>query len=350
MRKLSELLKEALAKQNKRFFLSSPEKEFIQSMEALLAVPNLSEIELISNMQMKLNLLITAFSSAWQFNAAFDDFIALIFKHRLELLKSQAGFNNNKLRDVEEFVKQKSYSHANQLLRIYFSQLEIDKRLLILGQERHTIDDSARLFKFPGTFHIKLLVTGPSASGASCCVSRYNKNRFDDDIPVTIGISFISKQVNVDENNFNLQIGDGNGATFLRKNFASSYLRGVHGCLLVFDLTQKETFLQLPRYLSEIRFKSTGPISIILVGNKLDDAAHREVNFNEANEFVNNNDLNAYLECSAKTGAGIEAVFETAVRFVGARSLNGNLSVVKNENNSQVTGSISTSTPSIEKK
>lgn len=87
-----------------------------------------------------------------------------------------------------------------------------------------------------------------------------------------------------------------------------SYYRGAAGALLVFDISNRTSYNNLSKWLSDARSLANTSIVIFLVGTKSDLETKREVSFMEASQFALENDMK-YLETSALSGSGIEEVF-----------------------------------------
>ncbi|XP_039301123.1 ras-related protein Rab-4B-like, partial [Nilaparvata lugens] len=104
----------------------------------------------------------------------------------------------------------------------------------------------------------------------------------------TIGVEFGSKIINVAGKSVKLQIWDTAGQERFR-SVTRSYYRGAAGALLVFDMTNRETFNALANWLSDARALASPNICILLVGNKKDLEAEREVTFLEASQFAQEN-------------------------------------------------------------
>ena len=96
-----------------------------------------------------------------------------------------------------------------------------------------------------------------------------------------------------------------------------SYYRNADGCVLVYDITRKETFQNLPRWLREAEENTNNPqLVTILVGNKADLTDRRQVSTQEAAEFAAANGL-MFMEVSVRTAFGdVEEVFRRATRRI----------------------------------
>ena len=162
---------------------------------------------------------------------------------------------------------------------------------------------------------ISMVVIGDTGVGKSCLLLQFVDRRFSSVHDLTIGVDFGSRVVELGGNNkVKLQIWDTAGQESFR-SIARSYYRDAAGALLVFDVTRKETFLHLERWLAETRQFASPNICITLVGNKADVQAKRKVEASEARQFAIENDLE-YIETSAKSGEKVDAAFlQTAERI-----------------------------------
>ena len=108
----------------------------------------------------------------------------------------------------------------------------------------------------------------------------------------------------INDKNIKLQIWDTAGQESF-KSITRSYYRGAAGALLVYDITRKETFNHLTRWLEEVRQNGNPDIMIMLIGNKADLDSRRQVSTEEGERFAKENGL-IFLETSAKTAFNVE--------------------------------------------
>ena len=92
------------------------------------------------------------------------------------------------------------------------------------------------------------------------------------------------------------------------RSITRSYYRGAAAALLVYDITNRESFLSLSRWISEAKAHGNENITLTLIGNKCDLEEQREVTVEEAREFAEQNHL-LFIETSAKTGNNVDAGF-----------------------------------------
>lgn len=91
-----------------------------------------------------------------------------------------------------------------------------------------------------------------------------------------------------------------------------SYYRGAAGCLMVYDITRRSTYNHLSSWLTDTKNLTNPSTVIFLIGNKSDLESTREVTYEEAKKFADENGL-MFAETSAMTGQNVEEAFlETA--------------------------------------
>jgi Ras-related protein Rab-4B len=160
----------------------------------------------------------------------------------------------------------------------------------------------------------KFLIIGSAGVGKSCILHQFMENKFKNDAHHTIGVEFGSKIVNISGKSIKLQIWDTAGQERFR-SVTRSYYRGAAGALLVYDITSRETYNTLTTWLTDARTLASPNICIILLGNKKDLDADREVTFLEASRFAQENEL-MFLETSAASGENVEEAFLKCSRSI----------------------------------
>ena len=115
----------------------------------------------------------------------------------------------------------------------------------------------------------KILLAGNTSVGKSSIFLRFVDNIWNDAFVPTIGVDFKIKTLNINYKNVKLQIWDTAGEERFR-TIISSYYRGAHGILLIFDLTEIESFNNLNNWLAEIEKNANKNVVKVLIGNKCD--------------------------------------------------------------------------------
>ena len=153
----------------------------------------------------------------------------------------------------------------------------------------------------------KIILIGNSGVGKSSIMQRYMKQTFNSNYKITIGVDFLMKSLKINDQIVKLQVWDTAGQEKYR-SMISSYYRGAHVALIVFDLTSHTSFEDLPLW--NENFYKNGPEqkNTILIGNKKDLVEERQVTQEEAELFSQTNNM-IYFETSAKEGNNIDYVF-----------------------------------------
>jgi Ras-related protein Rab-1A len=162
----------------------------------------------------------------------------------------------------------------------------------------------------------KLLIIGNSGVGKSCMLTRFADKTFSASYISTIGVDFKISTFDLDGKRVKLQIWDTAGQERFR-TITSSYYRGAHGILLVYDVTCRDSFDHIKDWLNEVDRYAGPNVPKILVGNKIDLLGKREVEFDEGQEFAQRYDM-PFLETSAKSSAQIHEAFMQMARCVKA--------------------------------
>ena len=171
---------------------------------------------------------------------------------------------------------------------------------------------------------LSLVVIGDTGVGKSCLLLQFVDRRFSSVHDLTIGVDFGSRIIDIGNEKIKLQIWDTAGQESFR-SIARSYYRDAAGCLLVFDVTRKESFAHLEKWLQETRQFANPNIAITIVGNKADLSAKRVVRYEEAKNFATEMGL-TYVEASAKSADGVDEAFRITASAILEKLKSGNIS------------------------
>ncbi|KAJ1416552.1 small GTPase superfamily, partial [Ochromonadaceae sp. CCMP2298] len=116
---------------------------------------------------------------------------------------------------------------------------------------------------------IKLLMIGDSGVGKTCLLLRYANDSFSPTFITTIGIDFKIKNIQLDGKRIKLQIWDTAGQERFR-TITTSYFRGAQGILLVYDVTDRNSFISIRNWVAQIQMHADVNVNKILIGNKCD--------------------------------------------------------------------------------
>nr|CAI44552.1 rab_A61 [Paramecium tetraurelia] len=166
----------------------------------------------------------------------------------------------------------------------------------------------------------KLLLIGTSGVGKSCMLMRYVDNNFTNNFYNTIGVDFKIKSIFLENKNIKLQIWDTAGQDRFR-TITCSYYRGAHGIIIVYDITDRESFDSVKMWMSEIDKYAQEDVIRMLVGNKCDVDDKRAVSYEEGEALAKQLKLQ-FIETSAKLSTNIEQSFLTIAKNVLEKSQN----------------------------
>jgi len=161
----------------------------------------------------------------------------------------------------------------------------------------------------------KLVLIGESGAGKSCLLLRFADDAFTESYITTIGVDFRFKTIKVNDGNggsndtnIKLQIWDTAGQERFR-TITSAYYRGADGIILVYDVSDRQSFQKVDEWLTEVQAYVNETTCKILIGNKSDkDASERQVSTEEGQRKAEELGL-AFMETSAKTAENVEASF-----------------------------------------
>lgn len=169
----------------------------------------------------------------------------------------------------------------------------------------------------------KFLIIGSASTGKSSILHQFLENKFKGDTTHTIGAEFGSKVINVKEKSIKLQIWDTAGQERFR-SVTRSYYRGASGALLVYDISNRDSYTAVTNWLTDARTLASPNIVIILCGNKSDLSEQRKVTHEEAERFAKDNDL-LFLETSAATSDNISESFLQCARAIMSKIESGRI-------------------------
>ena len=152
------------------------------------------------------------------------------------------------------------------------------------------------------------------AVGKSCILLQFTENKFREQHEITIGVEFEAKTIEIDGKLIKIQVWDTAGHEAFQ-SITRTYYKGAEGALLVYDITRKDTFNNVKKWLNELKENASKDIIIILIGNKVDLEEKREVTKDEGQEFADQNGL-MFLETSAKTAQNILEAFNISARSI----------------------------------
>ena len=155
---------------------------------------------------------------------------------------------------------------------------------------------------------LKLIVVGNQGTGKSCILNRFVNETFDENYQATIGLDFQSKNVTIHDQDVRLILYDTAGQEKFR-SLIPMYIREAQIILLIYDISDKDSFDSIPKWIQEVLDVKNSEAVFALIGNKNDLEKERKVTFEEGQKFADENKF-IFQEVSAKNGNNFEKLFE----------------------------------------
>ena len=166
----------------------------------------------------------------------------------------------------------------------------------------------------------KIVLIGDSFVGKTNIMSKYLMNEFHEDSKATVGVEFGAKKFDIEGKSVKAQIWDTAGQERY-KSITTTYYKGAKGALIVYDITRKETFDSVDRWISELLNSGDKNMTMLLIGNKCDLDNQRQVTKEQGEEKAKAFKV-AFLETSASSGENLDVAFETIMKEVYSKCKN----------------------------
>ena len=163
---------------------------------------------------------------------------------------------------------------------------------------------------------LRLLILGDSYVGKTSLIVRFSDNEFFENVLSTIGIDFKIKTLELNDKLIKVQIWDAYRPNDgLRRRIMGNYYRGTKGIVITYDITDKQTFIDLREWIDNIIKRAPLDAKIILVGNKYDLSEQRQVTEEEGKKLAEEFGM-LFFETSAKTGYNVNLAFESLIENI----------------------------------
>ncbi|XP_064078489.1 ras-related protein Rab-21-like [Macrobrachium nipponense] len=135
------------------------------------------------------------------------------------------------------------------------------------------------------SYNFKIVLLGEGCVGKTSLVLRYVEDKFNDRHITTLQASFLTKRVNISGKRVNLAIWDTAGQERFHA-LGPIYYRESHGAILVYDITDEDSFQKVKNWVRELRRMLGNDICLVIAGNKLDLQKDRHVLLEEAEGYA----------------------------------------------------------------
>ncbi|KII89187.1 hypothetical protein PLICRDRAFT_53653 [Plicaturopsis crispa FD-325 SS-3] len=154
----------------------------------------------------------------------------------------------------------------------------------------------------------KIVLLGDQSVGKTSLITRFMYDTFDNTYQATIGIDFLSKTMYLEDRTVRLQLWDTAGQERFR-SLIPSYIRDSSVAIVVFDITNRQSFLSTSKWIDDVRSERGNDVIIVLVGNKADLSDKRQVTLEEATAKATQMNI-MFMETSAKAGHNVKSLFK----------------------------------------
>uniref|UniRef100_W5NJL9 Calcium release activated channel regulator 2A n=1 Tax=Lepisosteus oculatus TaxID=7918 RepID=W5NJL9_LEPOC len=164
-----------------------------------------------------------------------------------------------------------------------------------LSHEEGTVSVPDRLFK--------IVLVGNCSVGKTSLLRRFCDDRFFPGTSATVGIDYSVKTLTVENSQVALQMWDTAGQERYR-SITKQFFRKADGVIVMYDITVEQTFTSVRQWLTSVHEGAGDDIPIMLLGNKTDREARREVQFKVGEKLAKDSQL-IFYECSAFSGHNV---------------------------------------------
>ncbi|ODV87597.1 hypothetical protein CANARDRAFT_21543 [[Candida] arabinofermentans NRRL YB-2248] len=174
--------------------------------------------------------------------------------------------------------------------------------------------DTAEDYSYDYEYLFKIVLIGDSSVGKTNLLSRFTRDEFSAETRATIGVEFATRTIDIDGKRVKSQIWDTAGQERYRA-ITAAYYRGALGALVVYDISNSDSYESVSRWLRELKVHADANIVIAMVGNKSDLDHLRAVPTDEAKNFAAENNL-LFTEASALNAENVELTFNQLIKNI----------------------------------
>lgn len=181
--------------------------------------------------------------------------------------------------------------------------------------------------------HFKIVLLGEGCVGKTSLVLRYCQDKFNDKHLTTLQASFLNRRLNVDNKKVNIAIWDTAGQERFHA-LGPIYYRDSQGAILVYDITDEDSFQKVKNWVKELKKMLGDDISLCIAGNKIDMEKDRHVTVSEAEEYARSVGAKHY-HTSAKLNKGIDELFLDLTKRMLQKQTEDEADIAANPNSSK---------------
>ena len=185
---------------------------------------------------------------------------------------------------------------------------------------KDSTEDEVKLETLPEDYpqydlSFKIIFIGDSGVGKSCLTSKAVKNTFEDYYQATVGFEFLTYNLKLNDKVIKMQIWDTCGQE-IYKSLITNFYRNSSLAIVTYSIDNRESFQHAENWLNDLRSQANPDVRIFLVGNKADLEEERKVNKEEGEKYRADQNLDLFMETSAKTGYNAKNVLMEAAKVL----------------------------------
>ncbi len=178
-------------------------------------------------------------------------------------------------------------------------------------------------------YSVKFIIIGNQSVGKTNIVHRFAKGEFSNEYSITLGLDYISQNIQIGDKIFLLQLWDTAGSERFR-SVTKGYFNNSACAIIVYDITSESSFKATKDWIEECKKYTKDSIHLVLVGNKIDLDKQRKVTMEEGKNLAEENGM-AFYEASALTGENIEKIFFDSCKIIN-ENMDKNIYDIKSTN------------------
>ena len=161
---------------------------------------------------------------------------------------------------------------------------------------------------------LKVVLVGDTSVGKTNIMTKYISNEFNSNSKATVGVELGTKNFIIDGKSIKAQIWDTAGQERYR-SITSAYYKGAKGAFIVYDITRKNSFDSIDKWVNDLTAAADKKITILVIGNKCDLEDQRQVTKEQGEQKAASLQV-AFLETSALSGENLGKAFEMMMNEV----------------------------------
>ena len=163
-------------------------------------------------------------------------------------------------------------------------------------------------------YKIKIIVVGDSGVGKTNLINRFATDKFDTNSKATIGVEFVYKTLKINKEVIKVEVWDTAGQERYRA-ITSSYYKGAKGAIIVYDITNEDSFNNVESWMNEVTKKGKTDMQFLLVGNKKDLVNDRKVTEQKGIDKAKELNMNLF-EASALEKTNVNEAFNYLMKEI----------------------------------